>query len=107
MYFARFVYKQDHLRLSINFVTRKIKAKCKMTLTAGTVKITSKVQLKSLLQVTVHFHLRSQSKEHQHTGDSFCMVYQLCYAITDTHKFFSYCHMLTQDQKFLNILSKH
>ena len=45
---------QHHLRSSINFVMHKIKPGI---LTAGTVKVILKEQLKGLLQGTMHFHV--------------------------------------------------
>ena len=43
------------------------------TLTAGTVRIILKEQLKGLLQVTIDFHLWAQSEGHQHTRNSFAV----------------------------------
>ena len=38
-------------------------------------RIVSNEELKCLLQETMHFNLWVQSKEHQHTGNSFYMIY--------------------------------
>ena len=44
-------------------------------LTAGTVKSNFKGTVEGLLQGTMHFHSRVQSREHPHTGNSFYMMY--------------------------------
>ena len=62
-FFARSVYEQYHLRSSINFAMLKIKPG---TLTAETVKNNFKGTI-----------VKAQSKEHQHTGNSFYMMYLL------------------------------
>ena len=46
-------------------------------LTAGTVKSNFKGTVEGLLQGTMHFHSRVQSREHPHTGNSFYMMHQL------------------------------
>ena len=45
------------------------------TVTTETVKSNFKEAIESLLQGKMYFHLRVQSTEHQHIGNSFYMMY--------------------------------
>lgn len=60
IFFARSVYEQDHSRLSINFAIHKIKP---VTLKQEQLKIISREQLKSLLEVIIYFLFMSSVKE--------------------------------------------
>ena len=69
-YFLPIVHEKHHLVSLRNFIMHKIKTG---TLTTGAIK----KKLEGLWQVTIRFHLWAQSKEHQHTGNSFYMMYYL------------------------------
>ena len=72
VFFARPVYEQSDLCLSINFAKLKVKP---VTITAGIIKSNFKETIGRFAESDNAFSFMSSVKRKQHTGNNFYMIY--------------------------------